>query len=394
MSSNSVPDHEEKWTVVGHKKRGGTQGNKGAKNHKSYIQSVKDIDPKELTPEDIYYSSIRSSKEEKEDKVNVAEYLRNIIIDRTNILDKKDSLETLGLLTSFMIETMSSIIKNTTPDILEIKDDQKIVITLNRYLESTTEINTGIEKSMDCYKKSIEGMDSLKKTSIENIQKFLTTCGIDEVPIYQSNKKKDSEEFNVNIDNIPVANIQTSYASAIGASLSDIIIEKQPVKIVNKFSQPKSLMVDTGVVDIKIPVISNINDSIEYNLCYLDYCKVFVIRMGNTVFTTGPGNFVDLKKSGEKTKHAKRCLNPQPCAYKNCKYYHDPRVVYEEFNTERNFALSYIFQMLGSVKNNTDLLDNKNIRSPHFLSDLVQLGGIILLRAAQIKALYFSGKKI
>jgi hypothetical protein len=51
-------------------------------------------------------------------------------------------------------------------------------------------------------------------------------------------------------------------------------------------------------------------------------------------------------------------------------------------------------QMLSSIKNSEDLTDNKNIRQPNFLRDLVQLGGTILIKAAQIKALHFSGQKL
>lgn len=384
---NSSIESNEKWTVVGQKKKGGSKAHKNDKDSIIQQQTLKNKSIDDVTPEDIYYANMIP---QNENKVDTTAYLTNTIVDKTKEMDLKESLEVFGKVSSFVIDTMSDILKKAISEITNnIKDDQKTVIALNGYLENISETKPVLEKVMGEYNNQIAAMNSLKKTSIENIQKFLNTCGINEIPEYHSKKKTEDEK-----DNITMENIHMSYASAIGSVNSDLIIEKQPVEIINKISQPRSLMVDTGVVDINIPVISTVQESIGFTLCYLDYCKVFVIRMGNTVFTTGPGNFVDLKNSNGKTKHAKRCLNPQPCQYKNCKYYHDPCIVYDDFNEERNFALSYVLQLLGSVKHNTDLLENKNIRNPNFLRDLVQLGGIILLKAAQIKSLHFSGKNI
>lgn len=369
------------WTVVGEKNK-----------KSSHRQKQKCTKTKTMTPEDIYYTNLVS--EEKEES-NVSECLMNTIVDQTRDLSPQDSVDVLSKIASFTIETMASILKKAINDISDIKDDQKTVIAINGYLENTDKIQSVINTSVSKYDENITKMNSMKKESIENIKKFLTTCGIDEIPSYNH---KDTEIANDEDYNTPSASIaldssKKSYVSAIGTA-GGLVVEKQPVKIVNKIVQPRNLMVDTGIVDINMPVISQIQDSIDFTMSYLDYCNVFVIRMGETVFTTGPGNFVNLKNSSGKTKHAKRCLNPQPCRYKNCKYYHDPCIVYDDYNVERKFALSYILQMLNAVKNSNDIIENKAIRNPNFVRDLVQLGGIILVKAAQIKTLYFSGKKI
>jgi hypothetical protein len=378
---------KEEWTVVGQKKRGGTSQTSTGKKYLTPHQVSKVKPVEDMTPEDVYYSNLNVTTEEKKD---VSEYLMNIIIDQMKGMTPQESLDALGNVATFVVETMASILKNTTNKISDIKDDQKTVIALNGYLENTADMRSNIGTAIDVYDENVSIMNSLKKTSIENIQKFLTTCGIGEIPPHHT-----INEGNIYTpDSIPVENIRRSYASAIGETASDLVVEKPPVNIVNNITQPRTLMVDTGVVDINMPVISKVQDTVGFTLSYLDYCKVFVIRIGNSVFTTGPGDFVNLKNSNGKTKYAKRCLNPQPCQYRNCKYYHDPCIVYEDFNTERNFALSYALQLLSSVKNNTDIIENKSIRDPNFVRDLVQLGGIILIKAAQIKALYFAGKKI
>ena len=392
MNSDNSPKSKGGWTVVGQKKKGGASQDPSVGKYLTPHQALKAKPIDDLTSEDVYYANLNASQEEKPD---VSVYLMNTIVDQTKDMTPQESLDALGNIATFVVETMVSILKNATNEISDINDDQKTVIALNGYLENIADTRSNIGTAIDVYDENVSIMNSLKKTSIENIQKFLTTCGIDEIPVYRAKKgEKIDTPDNVHVDSLPVENIRRSYASAIGATSSDLVVEKQPVNIVNNITQPRTLMVDTGIVDVNMPVVSNIQDTIGFTLSYLDYCKVFVIRMGNNVFTTGPGNFVNLKDSNGKTKHAKRCLNPQPCRYKNCKYYHDPCVVYEDFNDERNFALSYVLQMLGAVKNNTDLLENKSVRDPNFVRDLVQLGGIILIKAAQIKALHFAGKTI
>jgi len=374
------PDNTSGWTVAGKKK----------KRHGTVCLALKNKPLDQITPEDIYTVNIQSGQRKS---ARITELLMNTVTDQTKGLSHRASIGVLSNVASFVIDTMSAIIKKAATDISDIDDDQKTVIALNSYLENANDTYPAVSASLSEYSNHIRNMTLMKKSSIENIKKFLTSCGIDEIPSRGQERKFTSDDSKD--ASMPVERIKRSYAAAIsGTSSSDLVVEKLPVKIVNIVSQHKTLMIDTGVVDINVPVISKVQDSVGFTISYLDYCSVFVIRMGNTVFTTGPGNFVNLKNSNGKTKHAKRCLNPQPCHYRNCKYYHDPCVAYDAYNSERNFALSYVMQMLGAVKNSVDITENKMIRDPNFVRDLVQLGGTILIKAAQIKALHFAGKKI
>lgn len=388
MNYDSSPKSKREWIMVGKKKKEWVSHPSNIKKYITPHRALKVKPADDITPEDVYYSNLNVASEEKPD---VSVYLMNTITDQTKDMTPFESLDALSSVATFVVETMVGILKNATNKISDTKDDQKTVIMLNSYLESIANARSNIGTAIDMYDENVSIMNSLKKTSIENIQKFLNTCGINEIPAYREQRKEKTD--NVHIDSLHVKNTHCSYASVVRTT-SDPIIEKQHVNTINNTTHHRTLMVDTGIVDVNMPVVSNIQDTVEFTLSYIDYCKVFVIRMGNNVFTTGPGNFVDLKNSSGKTKHAKRCLNPQPCRYKNCKYYHDPCIVYEDFNTERNFALSYVLHILGEVKNNADILDNKSVRDPNFVRDLVHLGGIILTKAAQINALHFAGKKI
>lgn len=374
---NSNHNNKGEWTVVGQKKNVTTKNKKRVSPERETLDMDKLFD----RPDD--YQSDSSL------------YLINTIIDQVKGLSNIDTLLVMGKITNFAIENMLDVLKKVSSESHDIKDDQKKVINLNGYIEKTSDIIESMNTNMLGLNEETKQLISNKNKSITNIKKFLITCGIEEHNKTSEVKKKHNNiEQNVSISNINPTIVQNSYKDVVGANSSELVVEKTPVKMVNKIVRPKSLMVDTTIVDIYMPVASDIKNTIGYTLTYLDYCKVFVIEMNGTVFTTGPGNFVNLKNSSERTKHAKRCLNPQPCKYKNCKYYHDPCIVYDDYNTERNFALSYIVQLLSNVKNNTDLMENKSVRTPNFLRDLVQLGGIILLKAAQIKAMYFQNRPV
>lgn len=372
-------DNQKGWTVIGQKKKTGSgifRAPSGSNTNMPNVR-VSSIDPKTLDMDKLF-------ERESDYVFDTAGELTNIIVEKLANVSKEDSIDILGQLASFLISNMSDVLDGAVKDTKIVKDDQKIVIGLNGYIEKSGGVIENINNNMEKLNTSLKVIHEKKHESITNIKKFLVTCGIDEV----KNAANDSTPPPTK------ATTMLSYRDAFGSAASELVVEKPPVNVVNKMTKPRTLMVDTGIVDISVPVVSDIKNTIGYTMSYLDYCKVFVIEMNGTVFTTGPGNFVNLKNSSGQTKHAKRCLNPQPCKYKNCKYYHDPCIVYDEYSTERNFALSYVIQLLSGIKNNTDLLENKSVRQPNYVRDLVQLGGIILLRAAQIKALYFCNRKM
>jgi hypothetical protein len=361
-------DDTLEWTTVGKKK---------------FMSKNK---PTIITPSDVYYTNTVKVK----DKNTIIDGIVNTIMDQTKGSSNQESIDVLSNIVVFAINALSTVVNKVKTDVSNINDDQKTVIALNTWLEHIGESHTTINVALSTYEENMRVMELMKKSAIGNIQKFLTTCGIDEKKHIETDTVSDCEDTSVTC--LPVDNIRRSYASSIGATISDLVVNKQHMSV-DTTNNHKIMIADTGIV-YGIPVISKANDCMGFTISYIDSSKVFVIRMGDTIFTVGPGNFVNLNNTSNKTKHAKRCLNTHPCQSSKCKYYHDPCVMGENFNGERNFALSYVLQMLGYVKNPTDIEENKIIRSPCFIRDLVQLGGIILFKAAQIKDIHFKGKKI
>ena len=363
-----------------------------SKRKKKY-KRLQDRRPEDITLEDVYNASVSNIKEKNNAHVekNTSELIAGAIFEQTKGLSEMDSLCALGKTLPFVIDNITTILNNNIQRINKIADDQKTVIALNTILKNMDQFQNSMNSSILSLNRCTDKMKTIKVRSIQNIKKFLLTCGINEIPPQKEYTLCD-EKSNKNTTPVSTDDIKMTYASAINSSASDLVVEKTPVRIVNTINPRKTVIANTGLANIKIPVVTCIRDSGLYTLSYNSRFKVFTIRIDDTIFTAGPGVFVNLKNSKGKTKHAKRCLNPQPCTYKNCKYYHDPSTVSSNYNIERKFAISYAMQLLDSVKNNEDIQYNKHIRHHNFLRDLVQLGGIILIKAAQIKKLYHMQK--
>lgn len=366
MDNNNQHKQRNDWTLV--KQRG-----KKIKND-THISSKKELS----TPDDIYYANVNTRVDKKVCSYNS---LKDAIMQHTGDLPIQDSLDVLHKITMFTIERMTQINDTKLNEIKTIDDDQKTVIVIDSHAEKNNDKRESINTALSRYDEKTEEICAIKENSIGNIYEFLTSCGIRKTHTVKkySDKKNDGN-----------TGVKKSYASAIGSAVSDLVVDIRP--LLNNTIHPKTSIIDTGVVNIDIPVISKINDCIKYTLSYYENNKVYVYRIDNDIFTAGPCNFINVNKSGSKTKHAKRCLNPIPCRYKNCKYYHDPCVTVQCSNPERNFTLSYVIQLLSNIKDNSDLTGNDTVKDMNFLRDIVHLGGAILLKAAQIKALHFSGK--
>jgi hypothetical protein len=358
------------WTIVGKKTK--EKVNKSSRSHTTPV-----TEEKKTTPEDIYYSNLSESQEYDHEglMLNVDKALKN--------LNHHDLVDALGRLATFALESMTTIVSSAVIDISEIDGDQKQIISINRFLNTGSDTNTTISASLGHYNDSIKEMVSLKAVAQRNMEQFLETkCGVVTIPRLHKNKPVIVKSLDSSIN-------KPSYVSAITSGPNIMTKKMPPVSSMYR----KNIDVDTGPVDLSVVGIANGKECTDMGINYLTSCKTFVIKMGSTVFTAGPSNFID-HNSTVRNKYAKRCFNTQPCTYNDCNYYHDPCVTRTDKIEERNFAMGYILQMISSVKNSEDIFEHRYEKDPDFLRDLVQLGGTIIIRAAQIKKLHFPGKKI
>ena len=320
--------------------------------------------PKLITSEDIFKNNADSVS-------NITEYLTLVIAEQLKNTSSDDAIGVLGNIGSFVLSNISSKLNTVTEEEKTKTDDQKMVIKLSRYIEKTENIvniiNVGID-NLDNVHKSIK---EKRNRAINNIKSFLVTCGINEI----KNKNNDTCH-------------PKSYKDAFGVNLSELVVDRPLHK-----RETLNRKCYNGSVNITIASSASARDLGNLSIKYMEWVGVFGVVINKTVYTAGPGNFVNLKNSNVKTTNAKRCLNVHPCRYKNCKYYHDPVTNRKKYSNSRNFAISYVSQLLSNIKDSDDLLNNKTVRDIGFLRDLVQLGGIILIKAAEINELYFNNVK-
>jgi hypothetical protein len=107
------------------------------------------------------------------------------------------------------------------------------------------------------------------------------------------------------------------------------------------------------------------------------------------VYSFGTGKFIYRKgRNSESTLYGKRC-NPSAmtCNQDSCTYYHDP-LKFANGHTSRNMAIHYITEdLVKGVATDQDILSNDALESnPFIVEDLVQLGGMLLLKAMAVKS--------
>lgn len=350
------------WTVVGKK-------NKKDETNDDSEQSEYKQD-KQLTAEDLYKTSIIKSR------TPISSLLINATIDETKHQEGVELINTLGAIAFYAVETMASTMEKLNAETKSIKDNQHAVLKLTNYTEYIKDICCRVTGATNRFEMQIDEMNLHKKQRMSNIKKFLENCGIEAV-------ENTGETISPDIQ----TEHRKTYASAIGATTSDLIVDRPHVKL----HTAKQELINVGITNISAIGVDTVKECAHFTINYIRSAKVFAMRAGSHIYTLGPGTFVNLKHAQERTKHAKRCRNPSPCSYRNCSYYHDPVLMATNYSTERNFALSYVMRLINSFKDDNDIIDfvKQQTDASRFetVRDLAQIGGMLIMRAVKIMAL-------
>lgn len=384
---------KKEWITIG-RKRGGKRVSfiETLTDEKCHTrrgrQAFADLSPMEITPEAIYDANSRDVKIDR-----TVEGIVHSITDALSTLSQSDILLAYSQITTFVCDNTVSAFKDRYTEILSNEDDQKIVMQLTGCIDKANQVIPSIMRSSHTMNELVYSMGKRKNDSITNIKQFLVTCGINEIPLFTPDfRKKNDMDVTSGAPTVapevaPEVAPKKSYRDAIDSSAADygVAIERKrtPPPIMQK------MIADTGIVSIIIPTVTRAAECRTFAMYHYRQYDIFIIRIGGIVFNAGPADFINLKNSNIKSVHAKRCLNDAPCSHDNCNYYHDPCATHKNRGNRRNFAISYVHQMLNNIKGDVDLIENTAIRDIDFLRDLIHLGGSIIAKAAQIQALYF-----
>lgn len=152
---------------------------------------------------------------------------------------------------------------------------------------------------------------------------------------------------------------------------------------------PNTISTTVGIVDVKCPVSSSSRDVPLMTIKYNPSLSSFLINLDGDVYSFGLGKFVSRRGKNESTMYGKRC-NPRTmlCKGASCTYYHDPLKFANNAHTERNMAVSYITEeLIKGIATDQDVLSNTSYSTnPFIVEDIVQLAGMLLLKAIAVKS--------
>jgi hypothetical protein len=146
-----------------------------------------------------------------------------------------------------------------------------------------------------------------------------------------------------------------------------------------------------GMVDVTCPTSTDVKNVPLFGIQYNPALGCFMINLEGSVYSFGTGQFMLRKNKntkGESTMYGKRC-NPRTmsCNGASCTYYHDPLKFTKNPHTERNMAVPYITEdLIKSIASDQDIMTNAPFSSnPFIVEDIVQLAGMLLLKAISVK---------
>lgn len=344
MSLN--PKHDHGWITVGKKK-----------NEKKMLKQFINSAPLE----DIHPSDIMKANDD-----NPLTIIQSAIIDAISQVSPVESMDLILNTANFVLDIAISMVKEKTCVVSDIPSDQRKLIAIDGYTPSITDGCNKLKVQIANVENYISSMNTIRVASEQNIKRFLTSYSLDEIKDIPLESCTETEN--------------KSYASSIGCTISPLVTNRQSFHKTNN-----------NTTHIEMNKIANIEECREFTIHYLESHNTSVIKIDNTIFTAGSGEFVNRNLDGNKNKYAKRCSS-LPCKRTICKFYHDPITNTSIVSYNRVFALSYINQILSMIKNETDITKVRQIRNLNFVRDLVQLAGIILYRASQIKFKYLKSE--
>lgn len=263
-----------------------------------------------------------------------------------------NDIETIDILTNNVLEYFSSTIaggsvKIDTVD--KIKTMHNLLINVNSFILQTKNTLTHLEK-------------------IKNIMEMKKECAVQQVEsIIQYTNLKNNSFFNLSDDNI----------------YRCVDLDSDDVESTRKDSVERYVTIGGG--RILIPQTSNIDKITPMRIEYLDKNKIFTINLNGRKYSFGDGNIVYKNRCRNKHNlYGKYCNQSRDgCCDVNCTYYHDPILCPNKTHSVRNMSVKYILEtLLKSVSCDNDMYKSHIEKNRFIVRDLVQLGGLLILKAA------------
>ncbi len=282
-----------------------------------------------VTPTDLFYSTTEPD----------CDYIKQFI---SNHIDK-GGLSTAADLVVFLLDEMTSRTKKCLNK--NICDKQSQITFLKEFLDENAGFVNDVKNKSAIFENAMSEVRSKEKKKIMEMQTFLSSC-----------------------------DTKSTYASTV--QKSDVVVYQKPAIPI----KPINMLVGTGLCDIMVPIVRHAEECCNFTVSHNEKTKTFVMRINDRIFSAGPCDYVTPKS---RQIHAKRCRN-QPCRHTPCQYYHDP-LEFQSYTSKRIFTISYIIKLINMAKNDSAICSSQ--WDEFTVQDLLQFGGSIIIKAAQIQKL-------
>jgi hypothetical protein len=299
--------------------------------------------------------------------------IRDVMNAVNNNLEKCENFEQRM---KFLQDSMASIADLAAVQIREQRHDvdndkttdRETVRGLHNLAQFGTSFSVAMSANLIVINNAIESIEKKKLEILDGWNKF----------VQDLNEKETVSDPNE-------STIQTKSSSFIGAL--------EGGRHITTRNSTNLITASIGLIDIKCPVSNNPKDVPLMGIQYNPKLSCFVINLDGDLYSFGTGQFTYRKGkcvNGESTLYGKRC-NPREmtCNGASCTYYHDPLKFSTHAHSTRNMAIPYIAEdLIKGIASDQEIVSNTSYeKNPFIVEDIVQLAGMLLLKAMSVKSI-------
>jgi hypothetical protein len=278
---------------------------------------------------------------------------------------------------------LSSIISKSVSMLADIINKQKDIDATNLTISEKERVRNlhELEISSNVVRLSLNTVMGKINKSIINVEKEKNKIINDWNNIINDINTSTSTKFTIPVNEVNVLNSNNRSVSI-----------RKPISYLNAISvkpEPQNDIINYVNAKIgKVAYTNGKNDNIV-SIKFNDEKKCYVIKLDGKDYSFTDGSFIQRDRrntSHTVIKYGKRC-DPKRmrCSGATCTYYHDPLKSSQYGHTTRNLAMSYIMEELIKSVSDDEYIANVTGQNPFLVEDIVQLAGMLLIKAVAVK---------
>jgi hypothetical protein len=299
-----------------------------------------------------------------------------------NCSSLKERLAFVTTVTSTIMSIGIDSIQAERERVGETKNEKSLVRDLHDICSAGRDLATSVTSDVRKVSSLIDTYEVEKNSALDELKNFLAAIGVadSKSPDQQKAVPKSGAAASLPIPDAPKKmQFDGRYSTAVSGGVTDASQSAQ--RSIDMVS------VRLGTADLVLPLSRYRTDVQPMCIRFASDLGVFLINIDGTMYSFCNGTFISrAPKSGDNTLFGKRC-NPSiaRCAGADCTYYHDP-LKRGGGHTTRNMGVHYVVsELINGVASEKEILETARGRNKFIVEDIVQLAGMLLIKAFQVK---------